>query len=92
VAQVIVTPRAKRDVDAAIAALDLPDDTWTRVARRLRVLETFPLSGPALEGRWAPARFVLGPWSWMVPLYKYEETSDRVFIVAMHDARSNTIR
>ena len=86
--QVIVTPRARRDVDQAIAALNLPDDAWTRVARSLRVLETFPLAGPRLEGKWAPARFVLGPWSWMVLLYSYDETSDRVFIVAMHDARS----
>jgi plasmid stabilization system protein ParE len=88
VAQVIVTPRARRDVDAAIAALNLPDDAWTQVARSLRVLESFPLAGPELEGRWSPTRFVLGPWSWMVLLYSYEEASDRVFIVAMHDARS----
>lgn len=87
-AQVIVTLRAKRDVDGAIAALGLPDDAWARVARSLRVLETFPLAGPELEGRWAPARFVLGPWSWMVLLYSYDEGSGRVFVVAMHDARS----
>lgn len=89
-AQVIVAPRARRDVDKAIAALNLPEDAWTRVARSLRVLETFPLAGPELEGRWAPARFVLGPWSWMVLLYSYDEASDRVFIVTMHDARSAT--
>ena len=87
-AQVIVTPRARRDVDEAIAALNLPEGTWARVARSLRVLETFPLAGPELEGRWAPARFVLGPWPWMVLLYGYDEASDRVFVVAMHDARS----
>lgn len=87
-AQVIVTPRGQRDVDDAIAALGLPGDTWTRVARSLRVLETFPLAGAELAGRWSPARFVLGPWPWMVLLYRYEESSDRVFLVAMHDARS----
>lgn len=89
-AKVIVTPRARRDVDEAISALSLPDDTWARVVRSLRVLETFPLAGPELNGRWAPARFVLGPWSWMVLVYSYDETSDRVVIVAMHDARSAT--
>ncbi len=87
-ARVIVTPRGERDVDEAIADLGLPGDTWTRVARSLRVLETFPLAGAKLAGRWAPTRFVLGPWSWMVLLYRYEESSDRVFVVAMHDARS----
>lgn len=86
--QVIVSPRARRDVVKAISVLSLPDDTWARVARSLRVLETFPLAGPELEGRWAPARFVLGPWLWMVLVYMYDEPSDRVFVVAMHDARS----
>jgi len=90
VAQVVITPVAERGVDEAISALSLPGDTWGRIARSLRVLETFPLAGPVLEGRWAPARFVLGPWSWMILLYSYDEASDRVFVVAMHDARSGT--
>lgn len=67
-AQVIVSPRAKRDVDEAVSRLSLPTDTWSRIVRSLRVLETVPLSGPELEGRWAPVRFVLGPWSWMLLL------------------------
>lgn len=87
-AQVIVTPQGQRDIDGAVAALGLPIDTWTRVARSLRALETFPLAGAELAGRWASTRFVLGPWPWMVLLYRYEESSDRVFLVAMHDARS----
>jgi len=72
VAQVIVTPQARRDVDEAISALNLPDDTWIRIVRSLRALETFPLAGPELAGRWASTRFVLGPWSWMILLYRYE--------------------
>lgn len=89
-AQIIVTPQAQRDVGQAIASLNLPDDTWSRVARSLRVLETFPFGGAELRGRWAPTRFVLGPWPWMLLLYRYEESSNRVFVVAMHDARSST--
>jgi plasmid stabilization system protein ParE len=88
VAQVIVTPRAQRDVNEAISTLGLPSDTWARIARSLRTLEAFPLAGPELGGRWAPTRFVLGPWSWMILLYLYEESSDRVYVVAMHDGRS----
>jgi plasmid stabilization system protein ParE len=88
VAQIVITPRAQRDVDEAISALNLPADAWTRIGRSLRVLETFPLAGPELDGRWAPARFVLGPWSWMILLYRYEESSDRVHVVAIHDGRS----
>jgi hypothetical protein len=75
-------------VGETISALDLPDDAWARIGRSLRALETFPLAGPELAGRWAPARFVIGPWSWMILLYRYEESSDRVYVVAMHDARS----
>ena len=86
-AQVIVTPRARRDVDEAISALNLPDNAWTRIGRTLRALEAFPLAGPGLSGRWAPARFVIGPWSWMILLYHYEESSDRIYVVAMHDGR-----
>jgi hypothetical protein len=71
-------------VDEAVSALNLPDDAWTRIGRSLRVLETFPLAGPELAGRWAPARFVIGPWSWMILLYRYEASSDRVYVVAMH--------
>jgi plasmid stabilization system protein ParE len=89
-AQVIVTPRARRDVDEAISALGLPDDAWARIARSLRVLETFPHAGTELAGRWARTRFVLGPWSWMILLYRYEDSSDQVYVVAMHDGRSAT--
>lgn len=89
-AQVIVTPQARRDVDEAVATLSLPGDTWGRVARSLRILETFPLAGADLTGRWESTRFVLGPWSWMILLYHYEEASNQVFVVAMHDARSAT--
>ena len=87
-AQVIIAPQAQRDVEEAISALDLPGDSWSRIAHSLRLLEVFPLAGPQLEGRWAPTRFVLGPWSWMVLLYRHDEQSDRVFVLAMHDARS----
>lgn len=89
-AQIIVTPQARRDVEEATAALNLPADAWRRIARSLRVLESFPLAGAEGGGRWSPTRFVLGPWPWMLMLYRHEESSDRVFVVAMHDARPAT--
>ena len=61
-----------------------------RVRHSLRALETFPLGGRALGGRWAEARFVLGPWRWMILLDRDEEAAERVYIVAMHDARSSS--
>jgi len=89
-AGLVVTPRAERDVEEAIADLNLPGDTWSRIGRSLRLLQDFPLAGRALEGRWSEARFLLGPWPWMILLYVYDEPSDRVFLAAVHDARSAT--
>lgn len=85
-AQVIVTPRARRDVDDAISALSLPGDAETRIGRSLRVLETFPLAGPGLVDGWARH----GSWSVVLddPALSLRESSDRVYVVAMHDARS----
>lgn len=89
-ARLIVTPQAQRDIDEMIADLGLPADTWSRVGYSLRLLEDFPLAGRALEGRWTPSRFVLGPWPWMILLHSYSESEDRVYVVAVHDARAAT--
>lgn len=86
--EVIVTPRAERDIEEAIAFLDLPANSWTRISRSLQVLEIFPSAGRRLEGRWSPSRFITGPWPWMILLYRYDEAGDQVLVVAMHDARS----
>jgi len=89
VARIIVMPQARRDVDAAIEALDLPAHCWRRVVHSLRVLEIFPLAGRRLEGELAPSRYVLGPWDWMILVYRYDEAADAVLILAMVDARSS---
>jgi hypothetical protein len=86
----LVTPRARRDVDVAIASLGLPADTWTRVGSSLRILEDFPLAGRALEGQWQGTRFVLGPWPWMILIYLHRSDEDVVYLVAVHDARAST--
>jgi hypothetical protein len=52
------------------------------------VLEIFPESGRALEGRWAGTRFVLGPWAWMIIVYLYDATNDQIYVLAVEDARS----
>ena len=53
-------------------------------------LGTFPRSGVALGAPYAPARFVLGPWSWMVLVYDYDEGTDVVTVLAVEDARSSS--
>lgn len=80
---------AVEDLTRLTVLLSLPDDTTDRVRRSLEPLADFPLLGPELGGRWAPLRFLLGPWRWMLILYTYEEQADRVVIVAFQDARSS---
>jgi hypothetical protein len=89
VARIVVMPQARRDVDAAIETLKLPGDCWQRVIHSLRVLETFPLAGRQLKEQLAPNRYILGPWDWMILVYRYEEAADAVFVLAMVDARSS---
>ena len=87
-AQIVITAQARSDIEIAARTLELPPTYWVRIARSLRKLETFPLAGPQLQGRWAPNRLILGPWSWMILLYRYDEFADRVSVIAMHDARA----
>jgi plasmid stabilization system protein ParE len=68
--------------------LNLPADSWARIVHSLRVLETFPSGGRALQGKWAGTRMILGPWPWMLLIYRYDEGAGEVRVVAMHDARS----
>jgi len=80
---------AVEDLDSLLAALSLPADTRQRVRRSLTALERFPWLGAELTGRWAGLRFLLGPWRWMLLVYKYTEHDDRVVVVTVRDARSS---
>ena len=82
-------PQARRDGAAAIETLELPADCWQRIVHSLRVLETFPLAGRQLEGQLSPSRYILGPWNWMILVYRYNGATDAVFVLAMVDARSS---
>jgi hypothetical protein len=87
VAKVLIAPAAVADLDQLINDLDLPRDTRSRVRTRLSQLEEFPESGEALSGRWQGFRYILGPWSWMLILFVYDEDADQVAIVTIQDAR-----
>jgi len=66
----------------------LPADTRERIGARLRDLQDFPLLGPALSGRWRGFRFLLGPWSWLLIIYAFDDEIDRVEVVTFQDSRS----
>ena len=88
-ARVELAVSAVEDLDGLIRTHGLPPDTRERVARSLRSLAQFPNIGPALAGRWEGFRFILGPWRWLIIVYVYIETEDRVVVVTIQDARSS---
>jgi hypothetical protein len=60
------------------------------VRRSIEPLATFPLIGPALDGRWDGFRLILGPWPWMLIVYVYDEAADLVIVATIQDARTGT--
>lgn len=87
--RVELSAAAAEDLERLIFTHSLPADTKERIKRSLRPLERFPLLGAALEGRWSGFRFVLGPWRWIVIVYVYIETGERVVVVTIQDGRSS---
>ena len=79
------------DLERLISTHSLPPDTRERVKRSLRSLEDFPYIGAPLEGHWQGFRFLLGPWRWMLIVYEYFESEDRVVIVTIQDGRSSAV-
>jgi plasmid stabilization system protein ParE len=90
VARVELAAAAVGDLEDLIRTHSLPADTRARVARSLRTLERFPRIGPPLRGRWEDFRFLLGPWRWLLLVYVFVESEDRVVVVTIQDARSST--
>jgi plasmid stabilization system protein ParE len=88
VARVVVTAAARADLQALIRSHSLSADTEARFARALRSLAEFPRLGPELGGRFAGRRFILGPWRWMVVVYRWDQDRDLVAVLAIVDARS----
>jgi plasmid stabilization system protein ParE len=88
VASVVVAPTARRNLATLIETHSLPASAAERVRRALEPLRQFPLLGAPLEGRWAGFRFILGPWRWMIVVYRYDEAIDQVAVVTIRDGRS----
>ncbi len=89
-AQVELARTAVTDLDRLVRTHSLPRDTRERVRASLQPLERFPRLGPELTGRWQGFRFLLGPWRWMLLVYLFDETRDRVVIVTIQDARASS--
>lgn len=89
-ATVVVTATAERNLRALIRSRSLPASATERVLASLPHLEAFPLAGSPLAGRWAGYRYILGPWRWLLIVYRYDEGVDRVYVTAIRDAREAT--
>ena len=87
---VVVTRGAADDLNRLMRSHNLPRSTPDRVRRNLDPLRRFPLLGAELYGRWAGLRFILGPWRWLLVIYRYEEANDRVTVVGFEDGRSGS--
>ena len=89
-ARVVVSAAAQRDLRDLIRTRDLPPDTNERVKRSLRPLKSFPQLGaelsPSVDGR----RFILGPWRWMIVVYRFLPERNLVAVVAIVDGRTST--
>jgi len=89
-ARVVVTDAAARDLKDLIRSHRLPENTTERVKGSLRPLADFPELGPELGGSLAPRRFLLGPWRWMIVVYRFHPDRDLVAILAIVDGRTST--
>jgi hypothetical protein len=84
-----VTRLARDELRELIVTRELPADTGQRVSQSLLTLEAFPRAGKQLLGVWRDCRALIGPWGWLIVVYLYIETEDRVVVIAFHDARTS---
>ncbi len=89
-ARVVVSASARLDLKELIRSHSLPADTEARFAESVQALSAFPRLGPELGARFAGRRFILGPWRWMVIVYRWYEDRDLVAVLAVVDGRSQS--
>lgn len=80
---------AVEDLERLIFTHSLPSNTRSRLKKSLGVLEEFPRIGKQLSGRWEEMRFILGPWRWLLIVYRYQQAEDLVLVLTIQDARSH---
>lgn len=85
--------RIPESADATFARMitthSLPSSTRARIAESLEVLSDFPYLGRELSGNWEGYRAILGPWRWLIIVYRFHEDSDEVVVHGFFDARSS---
>ncbi len=89
-ARVVATQAAARELRDLIKTRRLPEDTTERFKRSIRPLADFPELGAELGRDFAPRRFALGPWRWMIIVYNFYPEDEFVAVLAIVDARTST--
>lgn len=84
-----ITRLAREGLSELIETRHLPADTRERVSRSLLTLEEFPRAGKQLSGVWRDCRALIGPRGWLLVVYMYIETENRIVVIAFHDARTS---
>lgn len=84
--------RALAGLDQLVLSHSLPADTRARVEESVRPLARFPRLGPELRplAEGGELRFLIGPWPWLVIVYFYVESENRVVVVSVEDGRAAT--
>jgi len=71
------------------ACTAFPPTRPTESSDRSKPLARFPQLGREIEGgRWGGFRFILGPWPWLIILYRYDPAADHVMVVLIEDGRA----
>jgi plasmid stabilization system protein ParE len=87
--RIVVSPEAAEALDRLILTHHLPADAKERVKRSVASLKQFPSMGRALERQLAGRRFLLGPWRWMIIVYRHDEETDEVHVLTVEDAHTS---
>lgn len=88
--RVVITTNASRDLADLVERLSLPTDAPERVRRTIRNLSTFPDLGAPLGQGFGEQHFVVGPWSWMLIVYRHYPEPNEVAVLAIKDGRTST--
>ncbi|MFT4034594.1 MAG: hypothetical protein QM679_03350 [Patulibacter sp.] len=86
----VIAKAAAGELSGLVTSHGLPPDTPARVRRSIQPLKRFPLMGRTLGPPWEGARFLLGPWPWMIILYEFDAATDRVVVLAFQDGRMSS--
>ena len=87
--RVLVAPSAWAGLRDLVRTHNLPEDVERRVKHSLEPLARFPRLGREIDaGRWAGFRFLIGPWPWLILVYRYDEEIDTAMVVLIVDGRT----